>query len=179
MVEQTKTLLLLIFMRHGERGDYVEEKTERYRSDVEHDTELTNCGLEQAVQAGNHFKNSLQKVENEYQVKFDEIRVESSPFLRCLQTAAKVAQVLSVPKINVNYRVSESLYDTCFDDNDIFDTLELKTKDRKTLEEEALGGVEIVDTDDYYEEVKKLYPEEDEDLNRRYDMVSKHYKSRL
>ena len=97
------------------------DKEDRYRSEVEHDTELTCLGLEQATQAGDHFKSCLEKAEEKYDVKFDEVIVESSPFLRCLQTASRVARVLEVPNIHINYRVSESLYDTCFDDDQIFD----------------------------------------------------------
>ena len=64
-------------------------------------------------------KSCLEKAEEKYDIKFDEVIVESSPFLRCLQTASRVAQVLDVPSIHINYRVSESLYDTCFDDDGV------------------------------------------------------------
>ena len=94
---------------------------------------MTNRGLEQATQAGNHFKASIHAVEQKYGIKFDEVIIETSPFLRCLQTASCIASVLSIPKIHVNYRISESLYDTAFDDCNIFDELEVKTKDRVAL----------------------------------------------
>ena len=88
-----------IFMRHGERADclYGEEDEENlapYDNTIEHDPPLTVTGLRQAAHAGNYLRERLKAVENEYETKFNEVRIESSPFLRCLQTSAKVAKAL-------------------------------------------------------------------------------------
>ena len=85
---QSSKLTYLVFIRHGEREDHVEEKSNNvYQSSVYHDPALTSTGLSQASQAGDYFKKRVKDVEKEFGVKFDEVRIESSPFLRCLQTA--------------------------------------------------------------------------------------------
>ena len=48
-------------------------------------------------------------------MKFDKIIIETSPFLRCMQTAAQVAKALNHPKVVINYRLSEML--NLFKDN--------------------------------------------------------------
>jgi broad specificity phosphatase PhoE len=35
--------------------------------------------------------------------------IETSPFIRCLQTASEIAKILGVPRVTVNYRFSEFL----------------------------------------------------------------------
>ena len=91
------SFLCLIFMRHGERADCVakvEGAPQVYESTTAHDPALTAVGLTQADEAGVHFKKRIAEVQRLYGVTFDEILVESSPFLRCLQTASKVAKQL-------------------------------------------------------------------------------------
>ena len=83
-------------MRHGERadaldGDEDEENWPPYDNTIVHDSPLTVTGLNQATHAGRYLKARLQAIEAEYETKFNEVRIESSPFLRCLQTSAKVA----------------------------------------------------------------------------------------
>ena len=60
----------------------------------------------------------------------------------------------------------------------IFDTLEMKTKDANTLKEQALSGVLVRDTADWYTEVNQLFPEETDTLETRYDLITEHYKTR-
>ena len=38
-----------------------------------------------------------------------------------------------------------------------------------------MAGVNFTDTDDWYQEACALYPEEDEDLDARYNLVKDHY----
>jgi broad specificity phosphatase PhoE len=44
-------------------------------------------------------------------MNFDEIYIESSPFLRCLQTASRIAEKLRVKKVEVNWLITEHLGD--------------------------------------------------------------------
>ena len=77
-------------MRHGERADFAPVDEEgggenpTYVSSTEHDPNLTEKGLRQAYEAGLHFKRRIQEYETANKVIFSEIRVECSPFLRCL-----------------------------------------------------------------------------------------------
>ena len=98
--------------RHGAKSCAAEGEDQDectfYKNWIKHDPALLDKGLEQATLAGAYFQNRLEEIQTEYGVTFDEIRVDSSPFLRCLQTGAKTAGNLSVP-INIEYRVSEAL----------------------------------------------------------------------
>lgn len=65
--------LCLIFVRHGERGDFVDDDTASdacYLSTTDHDPNLTAIGLAQATEAGAYFKKRLQGVEQEYGITF-------------------------------------------------------------------------------------------------------------
>ena len=70
----------------------MEQNPNMFISDVEHDTNLTVKGFKQADESGLHFKRRIEEVQAEYGVTFDEIRIDSSPFLRCLQTASGIAK---------------------------------------------------------------------------------------
>ena len=88
MVDQNAKLTFLVFIRHGERSDYViqtrDRKGSEYTNDIEHDPALTRLGLQQATGAGQRLTKRLSEVQEQYGVVFDRVTVESSPFLRCL-----------------------------------------------------------------------------------------------
>ena len=44
-------------------------------------------------------------------MNFDKIIIESSPFLRCMQTASRIAEQLRVKKVEVNWLITEHLGD--------------------------------------------------------------------
>ena len=82
----------------------------------------------------------------------------------------------------MNYRVCETLYDSSFDDTaelegGIFENLILKKKGPEHLKDIALQGVDVIDTEDWYSEANQLYPEEDDSLAKRYDLVTQYYKN--
>ena len=133
MVERTrkqKSFTYLVFIRHGERADmnFSDEQNKDFDNTIEHDPSLTSTGQVQATQAGEYFRQRLAEVQQEFGIVFDEIRVESSPFLRCLQTASKIAKSLKQENINVEYRVSEVLLGFDEVEGDLFDGLNLKVK---------------------------------------------------
>ena len=110
--------LYIIFVRHGERSDNIDAddlqeirqvNRDFFESRIDHDPSLTPVGIAQASEAGEHFKKRIESVQNELGIQFDEVRVESSPFLRCLQTASRIALQLRVNYISTQYRVCESL----------------------------------------------------------------------
>ena len=85
------------------------------------DPPLTSLGKDQAKQTGLFLKKYLD--ENDY----THIFIESSPYLRALQTASEVAQVLDIQSIRVNYIYSEWMKAKFFTSNPI-DTLLLRTQ---------------------------------------------------
>ena len=91
----------ILFMRHGERADSARlaeysclDDEIPYDSDIAHDPPLTSQGLKQAAHAGAYLAGRLKDVEEEFGIEFDEVIIESSPFLRCLQTSSKAAEAL-------------------------------------------------------------------------------------
>ena len=73
----------LFFIRHSERADQVFE--EGITIEQQNDPPLTTRGVAYAQNTGEYMKKWLQ--ENQY----EEVHIVSSPFLRCLQTAAGIA----------------------------------------------------------------------------------------
>ena len=60
---------------------------------------------------------------------------------------------------------------------DIFEELDLK-KSGKNLQVQALGGIEVIDTEDFYGDIRTLYPEEKQQLDVRYEAIGDHYKEK-
>ena len=61
----------------------------------------------------------------------------------------------------------------------IFGSLDIKTSGVENLKEQACGGVEIVDTEDFYDEACALYPELGVGkVNARMKMIGDHYNSK-
>ena len=113
----------MAFIRHGERADFVAEE---YEYDVPHDPILTPVGVQQAAETGKFLADYLK--EN----KYDEVILESSPFIRTLMTAAQIAKALNISQIKVNYRYSEWLDGSFYAENPI-PTLEIKIKEKEVI----------------------------------------------
>ena len=64
--------------------------------------------------------------------------IETSPFLRCLETAAAIAKELDISRIKVNYRYSEWLKEKFFPNGSPVKDLEINKIDEKELSEKWL-----------------------------------------
>lgn len=88
---------MLFVVRHGERADNIDKGHPKYEPyEIADDPHLTKRGLEQAKAAGTKILSMMdgKKIMN--------IRVISSPFIRCLMTAQQIALVLGVKSIQVD-----------------------------------------------------------------------------
>jgi broad specificity phosphatase PhoE len=56
------------------------------------DPPLTKKGMEQASEAGKYLKQYFE----DNNLKFDEIKIKSSPFVRCIMTSSQLAQSLGI-----------------------------------------------------------------------------------
>ena len=79
-------LSYICFIRHGERCDNSFDPEEIARIEFPWDPPLTHAGEAQARMTGDYLKKILQDHGYEY------IVIESSPWIRTLQTAAAIAQ---------------------------------------------------------------------------------------
>lgn len=88
-------LTYYFFMRHGERADFFFRKVKPeehqnhpnappYKNSISHDPPLTANGLKQAYSTGLYLKERLTYVEEIFKLKFDEVIIESSPWVRTL-----------------------------------------------------------------------------------------------
>ena len=83
-METAKTRYLFV-VRHGQRKDHLPDEYPEYRGHP--DAPLTPIGHKQALETATHLKRYLKEnfSDNEYTLK-----IESSPFIRCLQTSHKI-----------------------------------------------------------------------------------------
>ena len=121
-------------VRHGERADNVDNEKMGIYIEQMSDPPLTPLGINQAKECGAFFKKYLE--DNGY----TKIIVQSSPYLRCLQTAAETCKILGIEKIEVNYVVGEWMKDKFFPQNPINDLL-IRNKDPKYIQDKYLDGV--------------------------------------
>ena len=145
---------MLYMVRHGERCDNSADAEERLRAKANPmDPPLTQLGISQAAILGQSQRDYLQKH------NYKKIVIESSPFLRCLQTAAAFAKELGITYITTSYRASEFLGDHIYDKQP-FDHLEITRHTAEEISEKWLQGVTLVINNEFEEEIRKCYPEE-------------------
>ena len=83
----------LLVVRHGQRKDM---KPLEYPEYVGHpDAPLTPLGHEQAKESGVFIMKKLDEIRKEYNVE-PKVEIECSPFIRCMQTAAGISEVLGL-----------------------------------------------------------------------------------
>ena len=89
----TDKVRFLFVVRHGQRKDM---KPLEYPEYVGHpDAPLTPLGHEQAKESGVFIMKKLDELRKEYNVE-PLVEIECSPFIRCMQTAAGISEVLGL-----------------------------------------------------------------------------------
>ena len=126
-----------------------------------HDPPLTKLGVAQAHVCGKRLRNTL---ENK---AYDRIVIETSPFLRCLETAAAIAKELDISKIRVNYRYSEWLKEKFFPNGSPVKDLEINKIDERELSDKWLQGISIKHNKDFIDKLADLWPERYNDCASR------------
>ena len=99
-------------IRHSERADLAgEEEKELIENEV--DPHMTKAGAEMAKKTGQHLKQYL------YENQFEMAVIESSPWLRCLQTASIIAKEIGLEQIRCNFLYSEWATAKFYDENPV------------------------------------------------------------
>ena len=108
---ESKKCHFVAMIRHAERADSVKDKNKKRVMEFKNkvDPQLSPKGIEQAKATGRYLK----KYFEDNQMTFDHFVIESSPFLRTLQTAAWIASELgsACKQIHVNYLLTDLLYE--------------------------------------------------------------------
>ena len=95
---QSKNTCFGAVIRHGERVDHIPNYNPKDIPNQD-DPSLTDFGFEQAKLTGKY----LREYFNEQGLKFDKVIIETSPFIRTMQTASQIAKELNVPSITLNW----------------------------------------------------------------------------
>ena len=150
-----------MFINHGQRCSGSEIEQERKRVDNKIDDPLTCLGVSQGHVTGRYLKMWLRNG------VYDKITIESSPFLRTLQTAAIIAEELGVEEVKVNYKAFEWLNDHQFKNMAVMETLTLV---KSSVEEEdnffaerGYPGIRLNHNREDLIEILKRYPEKKRD----------------
>ena len=133
-------------IRHGERLDNLDYKAMGLTIEEPFDPPLTELGILQAQETGQFLKEHLHQ---KLQIVPEKVYIESSPYLRALQTAAEAAKILGVEQITINYLASEWMKLDFFSENPM--TKLLVRKDKARIEK--LIGVKIRDIPKSVDEV--------------------------
>ena len=132
-------------VRHGERADLKQDYAQSIQNHW--DPPLTKLGLSQAERTGEFFAAfcpssdsseafNTTSTEDGLHLGFDRFIIETSPSIRCIQTANKIAEKLGVTKIKINYMASEFLSNLIFDEGcplkhlEFTKLMKIKRKDR-------------------------------------------------
>jgi broad specificity phosphatase PhoE len=124
-------------VRHGERCDNSELASEKARIELAWDPPLTQIGEEQARLTGRELYNKIKQANLQYLV------LESSPFLRCLQTAAIIAREIGIQSVHVNYLIGEWMKPAFYPDGDPRGKLFVETLPREEIERKWLHGIRV------------------------------------
>lgn len=110
----------IILVRHGERCDDPEREIiadiDRMEPIVRFDCHLTEKGRKQAFQTGEFIKDHIISM-NKLNITNSDIKVYTSPFLRCIQTMDGILDGLgyTIPNITIDDRFGEFLMKSWFD----------------------------------------------------------------
>ena len=118
-------------------------------------------GVQQAHKCGQYLREYMKS--NDYTC----VILESSPFLRCMETAAAIAKEIGIDEINVNYRYSEWLKKKFFPYGSPIPGLIINNSLEADFIKEWLQGIKISHNFDYAKELSARYPEYYEDAGER------------
>lgn len=150
-----------MFIRHGERCDNSKLIEEQNRVTTECDPPLTKLGLSQAHMCGKYLRKHLERG------NYDHIIIESSPFLRCMETSAAIAKELGKSKVKVNYRWSEWLKEKFFPKGSPVEDLIINNTEESEFSQKWMQGLKFNNDKDFVRELAILWPERYNDCARR------------
>lgn len=165
-------------LRHAEKANLHDKDNPRWV--VEKDPPCSRRGERQAVFTGEYLKDYFEK----HNMKFDKIVIETSPFMRCIQTANGVAVALGADEVEINYLIAEYLYPRDFPDHDPVPKLQAVTIDdlnKKEFKEFHLlsDKVTFKDKGFWKGELSTRWPEKLGDLPNRAMLSGEYFSKRM
>lgn len=173
MEKKDSLLKSVIIMRHGERIDCVDSKSNQLLS--EYDPELTEKGIKQALDIGKQIKKSLKD-------QINTINLYSSPFTRTLMTGLNIVKKLNLK--NNNIFIANGLFEVASNNNFKYFPLNSllinnnKNDNQKNYEEFINKYLKKLDNFEGIKsfkekEIEVKYPENFNDAINRYTKIAK------
>ena len=156
----------LFFIRHAERCDKSYCTYEKARVANKEDPPITKIGISQAQLCGKRLTEQLCDVTNS-------IVIETSPYLRCIQTASIIAKELRVRQITVSYKWGEWLYYRSFPDGSPVSQLEINYMSEREFSQKWLDGMGFSYERDYEQIYSKRFPETQNQCKIRFEQNSR------
>ncbi|CAD8055006.1 unnamed protein product [Paramecium primaurelia] len=154
---------MLLFIRHGERADMVDNPDERKKVLLKFDPPLTEKGEYQARITGQQLRKELEEFTKQKQIAFQDLSINfiSSPFLRCIQTAAiLMKQIPNNSNLYIQDEIGELMYSHSFKQN-ILMQLHINTLQHPILTNDYIDGI-LITREKFIKTklIQPIYPEE-------------------
>ncbi|CAD8205146.1 unnamed protein product [Paramecium octaurelia] len=136
---------MILFIRHGERADMVDNPTERKKVLLKFDPPLTEKGECQAKITGEQLRIQIEEFANQKQMKTYDLSINfmSSPFLRCIQTALiLMKEIPNNSNLYIQDEIGELMYSHSFNQN-VLMQLHLNTVQHPILTIDYIKGIQI------------------------------------
>eukprot|EP00347_Sterkiella_histriomuscorum_P009198 403342150 len=144
-----------MFIRHGERADKHPERNIQFEE--RYDAQLTPIGEQQAIETGQFLKEYI-KTGN-----FEEILIESSPFLRVIMTSANIARQIGINHIPINYDYREYLESSSYNHQNPIPRLLINKYSQEEISQKYLNGMTYKFVRDYQQnDIEQMFPEDNE-----------------
>ena len=122
-------------VRHSERADNAGQE-EKSLIENEMDPHMTKRGGEMAQVTGKHLKEWLAEE------KFELVVIESSPWLRCLQTASIIAKEIGIEQIRCNFMYGEWVSEKYYSEQPV-GKLTIQTQPLDEVRQKYLNDIKI------------------------------------
>ncbi|CDW91389.1 UNKNOWN [Stylonychia lemnae] len=154
----------IYILRHGQRADKVHEPGVTFEN--KDDPPMTEIGRKQCYASAKYIQNQILNRNQSQQGKL-EVKVYSSPFLRCIQSSEEVCRMFNINQFKVDTRLSENQA-TFYYDKDPLPNLILH--DPKQLKKFQNQSLELQWNSNWYEEGRSLinYPDSSRTLKARF-----------
>ena len=165
-------------VRHAEKANLHDQDNPRWI--VDKDPPCSRRGDRQAAFTGKYLKEYFEK----HNMKFDKIVIESSPFMRCVQTANQAALALGVDEVEINYLIAEHLYPRDFPDYD--PVLKLQTVNADDLNDKEFKEFNLLsdkitfkDNGFWKDELLARWPEKLDGVHERAMLTADYFAKRM
>eukprot|EP00347_Sterkiella_histriomuscorum_P012525 403368242 len=167
---QENLLDTIFLIRHGQRADQVyQESGSAIGYENKADPPMSKIGVQQVISTAKYLNDFILNLNKSQKSKLD-LKIFTSPFLSCVQTAELISQHFDIKDVSVEIRLSENLADFKFEKDPIPDLVINDNQKLKSFMSEKDPSKALHFNQDWYEHQKCMitYPEQTKDLKQRF-----------